>query len=88
MILAIKCQRLLGANVPDIAIAPLEDIFGVFDHMESVLDQIDFLTPKSSRILIYRIKRMILKTKLETEEVNILRGIFKAVLRKLPVNPI
>lgn len=63
--------------------APLEDIFGVFDHMESVLDQIDFLTPKSSRVLIYRIKRMILKTKLETEEVNILRGIFKAVLRKL-----
>ncbi len=64
--------------------APLEDIFGVFDHMESVLDKIDFLTPKSSRILIYRIKRMILKTKLETEEVNILRGIFKAVLRKIP----
>jgi tRNA (cytidine32/uridine32-2'-O)-methyltransferase len=64
--------------------APMEDILGVFDHMETVLDKIEFLNPKSSQILLYRIKRMILKTKLETEEVNILRGIFKAVLRKLP----
>lgn len=64
--------------------APMEDILGVFDHMETVLDKIDFLNPKSSQILLYRIKRMILKTKLETEEVNILRGIFKAVLNKLP----
>lgn len=64
--------------------APLADIFGVFDHMENLLTRIDFLTPKSSRILFYRIKRMLLRTKLETEEINILRGIFKAILRKLP----
>ena len=64
--------------------APMEDVLGVFDHMETVLDKIEFLNPKSSQILLYRIKRMILKAKLETEEVNILRGIFKAVLRKLP----
>jgi len=72
-------------RLPDAPVAaPLEDVLGVFDHMESVLNKIDFLTPKSSRLLLYRIKRMILKTRLETEEVNILRGIFKAVIRKLP----
>lgn len=76
-------QNPIEKSNPIVPQAPMEDILGVFDHMESALDKIDFLNPKSSQILLYRIKRMILKAKLETEEVNILRGIFKAVMRKL-----
>lgn len=61
--------------------APLEDILGVFNHMEHMLSKIGFLAPKPSRSLVYKLKRLILKAKLEKEEVNILRGIFKAVLQ-------
>jgi tRNA/rRNA methyltransferase len=63
--------------------ASLEQIDGMYAHLEQALVAIDFLDPKSPKKLMPRLKRLFSRTQLETEEVNILRGIANQILTKL-----
>jgi tRNA/rRNA methyltransferase len=60
--------------------ASVVEIDGMYAHLEQALVAIDFLNPASPKKLMPRLKRLFSRTQLETEEVNILRGIAKKIL--------
>ncbi len=64
--------------------ASVAQIDGMYDHLEQALVAIDFLDPGNPKKLMPRLRRLFSRTRLETEEVNILRGIARQILLKLP----
>ncbi|MFZ6725873.1 RNA methyltransferase [Undibacterium sp. MH2W] len=64
-------------------LASTEQVEGMYAHLEQALVAIDFLDPDNPKKLMPRIKRLLSRTELETEEVNILRGISKKILDRL-----
>lgn len=56
-------------------IASAEQVEGLFRHLEEALIAIEFLDPDHPKKLMSRLRRLFSRTGLETEEVNILRGI-------------
>ncbi len=79
----------VGDSVPSTPIgfqgqaASLTQIDGMYTHLEQALVAIDFLDPANPKKLMPRLRRLFSRTQLETEEVNILRGIARQVLLKL-----
>lgn len=62
--------------------ANLEQVEGMYAHLEKALVAIDFLDPENPKKLMPRLRRLFARTGLEVEEVNILRGIAKQILQK------
>ena len=60
--------------------ASLEQIEGMYAHLEKALVAIDFLDADNPKKLMPRLKRLFSRTQLETEEVNILRGVARQIL--------
>lgn len=60
--------------------AGVAEIAGMFRHLEEALVAIEFLEPDRPGKLMPRLKRLFARTRLETEEVNILRGIARRIL--------
>lgn len=60
--------------------AGVEEIEGMFQHLEEGLVAINFLNPNHPKKLMPRLKRMFARAQLEAEEVNILRGIAKQMI--------
>jgi len=60
--------------------ASVAQIEGMYGHLEQALIAIDFLDAGSPKKLMPRLKRLFSRTQLETEEVNILRGIARQIL--------
>jgi tRNA/rRNA methyltransferase len=56
----------------------------MYAHLEQALVAIGFLDPANPKKLMPRIKRMFARSGLETEEVNILRGIARQILAMVP----
>ena len=63
-------------------LATAEQVEGLFGHLEKALVEIDFLDPAQPKKLMPRLRRLFARTALETEEVNILRGIANQILNK------
>jgi len=61
--------------------ASVTQIEGMYAHLEQALVAIDFLDADNPKKLMPRLKRLFARTGLETEEVNILRGIARQILR-------
>jgi tRNA/rRNA methyltransferase len=61
--------------------ASLAQIEGMYAHLEEALVAIGFLDANNPKKLMPRLKRLFARTQLETEEVNILRGIARQILR-------
>ena len=59
--------------------ATYEDVEFFFNHLEQTLYDIRFLDPNQPKRLMRRLRRLFQRTRLEREEVNILRGILTAV---------
>ncbi|MFS0753353.1 RNA methyltransferase [Noviherbaspirillum sp. 1P10PC] len=57
---------------------------GMYGHLEEALIHLGFLNPASPKKLMPRIKRMFARGGLETEEVNILRGVARLILQAEP----
>jgi len=62
--------------------ASLAQIEGMYAHLEQALVAIGFLKPDNPGKLMPRLKRLFSRTQLETEEVNILRGIARQILKR------
>ena len=60
--------------------ASLAQIEGMYAHLEEALVAIGFLNADNPKKLMPRLKRLFSRTQLETEEVNILRGIARHML--------
>lgn len=71
----------LTASTPkwDCEIASFEEVERFYEHLERVLIEIDFLKPAAPRQLMARLRRLFNRARLDTMEVNILRGILTAV---------
>ncbi len=63
-------------------LASAEQVEGMFRHLEQALVEIEFLDPENPKKLMPRLRRMFARTQLETEEVNILRGIATQLILK------
>lgn len=63
--------------------ASLDQIEGMYVHLEQALVAVEFLDPANPKKLMPRLKRLFSRTQLETEEVNILRGIARQIMQKI-----
>jgi tRNA/rRNA methyltransferase len=88
-VLAYECRvAACGEGLPVTGIgfqgelADVSQIEGMYAHLEQALVAIEFLDPDNPKKLMPRLKRLFSRTQLETEEVNILRGIAKQILQK------
>jgi tRNA (cytidine32/uridine32-2'-O)-methyltransferase len=63
---------------PD-ALASDADLQRFYQHLEQVLVDIGFLDPRNPRKLMRRLTRLFARTRLDNNEINILRGILTAV---------
>ncbi|GAB3400356.1 RNA methyltransferase [Massilia agilis] len=62
--------------------ASVAQVEGMYAHLEEALVAIGFLEASNPKKLMPRIKRLFARTGLETEEVNILRGIARQILKQ------
>jgi len=90
-VLAYECRlAAVGDALPEADVgfrgeaADRGQIDGMYDHLEEALVHLGFLNPASPKKLMPRIKRMFARSGLETEEVNILRGIARQILQAKP----
>jgi len=72
--LSVAAQGVVPA-APEIRPAPHEQVEGFFVHLEKVLFEIGFFTTQNPARLMQRLRRLYARARLESEEVNILRGI-------------
>ncbi len=63
------------ASSPEIQPAPHEQVEGYFAHLEKTLFDIGFFTTQNPARMMQRLRRLYARARLETDEVNILRGI-------------
>ncbi len=55
---------------------------GFFEHLQTVLESVEFIAESPREVLMRKIRRIFLRPDLTEDEVNILRGIMTAVERK------
>lgn len=63
--------------------ATFEEIEGLFVHLEQAMRTSGFLDPVASKRLMPRLRRLFARTRLEREEVNILRGMLNSFVPKI-----
>jgi tRNA/rRNA methyltransferase len=68
-------------HLPDVVPADFDEIEKFYLHLEQTLHATGFLDPAEPKRLMRRLRRLFARARLEKEEVNILRGILKAVER-------
>lgn len=56
-----------------------EQVEGFYSHLERAMAEVGFLDPEHPKKLMPRLRRLFQRAELEPEEVNILRGILKAL---------
>lgn len=64
---------------PEFEPASLDEVEQLYLHFEKTMAQTGFFDPANPKRLKQRLRRMLARARLETEEVNILRGFLKAV---------
>jgi tRNA/rRNA methyltransferase len=85
-VLAYECRMAAGSERSDSGIgfhgqaAGVAQIEGMFAHLEQALVAIEFLDADNPKKLMPRLRRLFSRSGLETEEVNILRGIANQIL--------
>ena len=66
-------------------LADAKEVAGMLKHVEEALVAIDFLDPAAPKKLLPRLNQLVNRAQLSTEEIHILRGIAKMILKKTPV---
>lgn len=66
------------ASLPEIIPATHECVEGLYAHLEKTLGEIGFFTTQNPERLMRRLRRLFSRTRLEDEEINLLRGILSA----------
>ncbi len=77
--LRMACGAALPAEKAQ-ALATHEEVEAFFAHLERTMIDTGFLNPAHPRKLMYRLRRMFARTRLQVEEVNILRGILSSLV--------
>ena len=77
--LRVAAGETAGFNAPQFQLATQSEIDAMFVHMEAALTEVGFFNPDNPKRLFRRLKRLFNRTRLEREEVDIFRGIFRAM---------
>ena len=64
-------------------LATADQMASFYTHLEQTLIQLEFLDAKQPKMLMQRLKRLFNRAKVDTTEINILRGILSAIHRSL-----
>lgn len=64
---------------PELDMADLDEVERFYAHLEHTLVQVGFLNPASPKRLMPKLRRLFSRTRLEKEEINILRGMLSAM---------
>jgi tRNA/rRNA methyltransferase len=72
------------SETPPANLASHEEVERLYGHLETVMTEVGFHDPEHPRKLMPRLRRLFARVALEHEEVNILRGILKALSRRKP----
>ncbi|WP_142809110.1 RNA methyltransferase [Tepidiphilus olei] len=72
------------ADAPDFVPASHEAVEGLLAQWLTVLERLDFYDPAAPKRLEARLRRLLARARLERAELDILRGMLKAVVRKIP----
>ncbi len=64
---------------PELDAADLEEVERFYAHLEQTLIRIGFLNPASPKRLMPKLRRLFSRTRLQKEEINILRGMLSAM---------
>lgn len=86
-LLAYDWRQALGgfpveARTPAPELADGQAIQGALDHWEQALLALDFLDPKAPKKLMPRLNQMLNRVELRQEEIHVLRGLAKAILKR------
>lgn len=68
---------------PEEVIAPQREVLGLLAHLEDTMKAVHFLNPAHPKLLMHRVRRLFTRARLESTEVNILRGFLSAIQKKL-----
>lgn len=63
-----------------------DKVDGLIQHLVDTMKLVKFLNPSHPKLLIQRLRRLFMRSNLEEEEVNILRGFLKSVERMVSKN--
>ena len=78
----LRCASLSSTEsraVPEFEPASFEQIEQLYRHFEKTMIDSGFLDPAQPKRLLARLRRLLARARLETEEVNILRGFLNAI---------
>ena len=67
--------------------ATVAETLGALDHWQQVLEQIEFLDPASPKRLMPRLQQLVNRAQLTQQELHILRGIARAVQKRVTLDP-
>jgi tRNA/rRNA methyltransferase len=82
LLMALNLDEDYQSRVDVSELARHEDVELMYEHLEDVLFEIDFLKEKNPGKLVQRLRRMFARINLEKDEVGILRGILGAIQKK------
>jgi len=69
-------------------LADAKEVAGMLKHLEEALVAIDFLDPAAPKKLMPRLNQLVNRAQLSPEEIHILRGIAKMMMKKsAPASP-
>ena len=69
-----------GHAAPHFQLATQAEIDAMFAHMQQALTDVGFFNPNNPKRLFPRLQRLFNRTRLEREEVDIFRGIFRSII--------
>ncbi len=69
---------------PEPQLADAKEVAGMLEHLQEALVALDFLDPAAPKKLMPRLNQLANRAQLRPEEIHILRGIAKMILKKVP----
>lgn len=78
-----RCTEQSHQNEPSEQLASADEVNSLHQHLEDVLQSVQFFNPNNPKRLLPRLKRMFNRIQLEKMEVNILRGMMNAIQKHL-----
>ena len=69
---------------PEPNLADANEVAGMLKHLQEALVALDFLDPAAPKKLVPRLNQLVNRAQLRPEEIHILRGIAKMILKKVP----
>lgn len=69
-------------EAPRAELATGEESERLYEHLKSTLEHIDYIDPANPKLTLPRLWHMLQKARLDSKEVNMLRGLLRQIMRK------